>query len=199
MRYIRRMIALAKATAPMTLRDFLAGEAPYEARWELVEGQPMAMAPATRTHAAIQAELGRLIANALLEKGSPCSVLVNPGIVPRVRSDANFRVPDLGVVRGGYEVEQLYLPEPVLLIEVLSPGNESRTRSNVWTYATIPSVKEIAIIWTETIGVELLRRGADGNWPAAAEIVEAGELTFQSIGVQFPLEAVYRTSRLAKA
>ncbi len=192
------MSALANAAASMTLRDFLAWEEPHEARWELVEGQPMAMAPATRTHAAIQAEVGRLISNALVEKGSPCSVLTNPGVVPRVRSDANFRVPDLGVVCGGYEAEELYVAEPILLIEVLSPGNESRTRSNVWTYTTIPSVKEIAIFRTETIGVELLRRGEDGNWPAAAEVVEAGELVFQSIGVQFPLEAVYRTTRLAK-
>ncbi len=192
------MSALANAAATMTLQDFLAWEEPYEARWELVEGQPMAMAPTTRTHAAIQAELGRLIANALLQKGSSCSVLVNPGIVPRVRSDANFRVPDLGVVCGGYEKEELYLAEPVLLIEVLSPGNESRTRSNVWTYTTIPSVREIAIFRTETIGVELLRRGDDGNWPAAAEMIEAGDLAFRSIGVQFPLEAVYRTTRLAK-
>ncbi len=192
------MSALANAAASMALQDFLAWEEPYEARWELVEGQPMAMAPTTRTHAAIQAELGRLIANALLQKGSSCSVLVNPGIVPRVRSDANFRVPDLGVVCGGYEKEELYLAEPVLLIEVLSPGNESRTRSNVWTYTTIPSVREIAIFRTETIGVELLRRGDDGNWPAAAEMIEAGDLAFRSIGVQFPLEAVYRTTRLAK-
>jgi Uma2 family endonuclease len=192
------MSALANAAATMTLQDFLAGEEPYEARWELVEGQPMAMAPTTRTHAAIQAELASLIRNALLEKGSSCSVLANPGIVPRVRSDANFRVPDLGVVCGGYEKEELYLAEPVLLIEVLSPGNESRTRSNVWTYTTIPSVREIAIFRTETIGVELLRRGDDGNWPAAAEMIEAGDLAFRSIGVQFPLEAVYRTTRLAK-
>ena len=192
------MSALANAAATMTLQDFLAWEEPYEARWELVEGQPMAMAPTTRTHAAIQAELGRLIANALLQKGSSCSVLVNPGIVPRVRSDANFRVPDLGVVCGGYEKEELYLAEPVLLIEVLSPGNKSRTRSNVWTYTTIPSVREIAIFRTETIGVELLRRGDDGNWPAAAEMIEAGDMAFRSIGVQFPLEAVYRTTRLAK-
>ncbi|MGA9602414.1 MAG: Uma2 family endonuclease [Methylocystis sp.] len=192
------MSALANAAATMTLQDFLAGEEPYEARWELVEGQPMAMAPTTRTDAAIQAELGRLIANALLQKGSSCSVLVNPGIVPRVRSDANFRVPDLGVVCGGYEKEELYLAEPVLLIEVLSPGNESRMRSNVWTYTTIPSVREIAIFRTETIGVELLRRGDDGNWPAAAEMIEAGDMAFRSIGVQFPLEAVYRTTRLAK-
>jgi len=192
------MSALANAAASMALQDFLAWEEPYEARWELVEGQPMAMAPTTRTHAAIQAELASLIRNALLEKGSSCSVLANPGIVPRVRSDANFRVPDLGVVCGGYEKEELYLAEPVLLIEVLSPGNESRTRSNVWTYTTIPSVREIAIFRTETIGVELLRRGDDGNWPAAAEMIEAGDLAFRSIGVQFPLEAVYRTTRLAK-
>ncbi len=79
---------------------------------------------------------------------------------------------------------------------VLSPGKESRTRSNVWTYRL--SVKEITIFRTEAIGVELLRRRDEGNWRAAAEGGEAGELAFRSIGVQFPIEAVSRTTRLAR-
>jgi Uma2 family endonuclease len=191
------MSALAKTVQPMTVQEFLQWEEPDDARWELVEGQPVAMAPAKRTHAAVQSELARLIGNALSEKGSPCSVLVNPGVVPRVRSQANFRVPDLGVVCGGYEAEQLYVPEPILLIEILSQGNESKTRANVWTYTTLPSVKEIAVFLTDRIGVELLRRGPDGAWPETAEVIERGDVVFESAGIAFPLAAVYRTSRLA--
>jgi hypothetical protein len=42
------------------------------------------MAPASRTHCGIQGELGRLIGNHFLERGSPCYVIPTPGIVPRV-------------------------------------------------------------------------------------------------------------------
>jgi hypothetical protein len=38
-----------------------------------VDGEPQAMAPASRTHGAIQAELCRLIANHLAERSSLCS------------------------------------------------------------------------------------------------------------------------------
>jgi Uma2 family endonuclease len=190
------MSALANVAKPMTVEEFLVWEGPFDARWELVEGQPIAMAPAKRTHNAIQAELTGLIRDALLERGSPCSVLTTPGVVPRVRSKVNFRVPDIGVVCGDYEEEQLYVPEPIVLIEVLSPGNESKTRSNIWTYTTLPSVKEIAVFLTDKIGAELLRRGADGNWPETPEMIEAGDVVFESLGVFFPLEAAYRTTRL---
>jgi len=84
-----------------------------------------------------------------------------------------------------------------VLIEIPSPGNELRTRSNVWTYTTLPSVKEIAIFYTEKIGVELLRRGADGSWPETAEAIETGDVVFASIGVAFPAAAGYRTTSLA--
>ena len=55
------------------------------------------MAPGSETHAALQGEIGALLRNHLLEKGGKCRLLSQPGIVPRVRSDRNFRIPDLGV------------------------------------------------------------------------------------------------------
>ena len=43
-------------------------------------------------------------------------------IVPGVRASRNRRVPDLGVTCAP--------PEPILLIEILSPSNEAETRTN---------------------------------------------------------------------
>ena len=34
------------------------------------------------------------------------------------------------------------LADPLLLVEILSPSNEAKTRVNEWAYATIPSVRE---------------------------------------------------------
>ena len=134
------MSALAKTPASMTVAEFYAFAEAAPGRWQLVDGKAIAMAPANRTHGAVQAELSRLIANALVETGGPCSVVVAPGVIPHVRSHANVRVPDLAVVCGDYETEQRALTEPVALIEILSPSNASKL-ANVWTYTTIPSVK----------------------------------------------------------
>ena len=60
------------------------------------------------------------------------------------------------------------LPDPVLVVEILSPSNETETRENVWAYASIPSVQEILLLRSTEIAAELLRRQADGNWPEQA-------------------------------
>ena len=94
------------------------------------------MALANRTHGAIQAELGSLIVNHLSKQGGPCTLVVAPGVIPHVQSDTNIRIPDLAVTCSGYDPEEAALTDPVLLIEILSPGNQAETWANVWAYTT---------------------------------------------------------------
>ncbi len=173
----------------MTTAEFLVWDAPGPQQWQLVDGEPRAMAPASDAHAAIQTELGRLLGNHLLT--SPCRVPTNPGIVPRVQSRTNFRIPDLGVMRPEGSEER-----PILLVEILSPSNRAETWSNVWTYLSIPSVREVLVLRSDAIGADLLRRAPDGTWPERAETIEVGELVLESIGFRAPLADFYRTSRL---
>lgn len=192
------MSALPKIPSRMSVAEFLAWDAPAPGPWQLVDGEPQAMAPASRTHGAIQNELGRLIANHLVECGSPCAVISTPGVIPRVQSETNFRIPDLAVACSGYDVEETALSEPVLLIEILSPSNQAETWTNVWAYTTIPSVQEILIVKTATIGAEILRRAADGSWPDRPSPIDAGgDLALESIAFRVALSALYRTTRLA--
>jgi Uma2 family endonuclease len=192
------MEAALQIPAVMTVSEFLAWNAPSGPPWQLVDGEPRAMAPASRTHNSIQGELGGLIRNHLLERGSPCSVLPNPGIVPRVRSDSNFRIPDLAVTCTSYEEEEYSLTNPVLVVEVLSPSNQPETWTNVWAYTTIPSVQEILIVHSTAIRADLLRRDADGAWPERATVIEDGMLELRSIGLAIDLQAIYRDTRLAR-
>jgi Uma2 family endonuclease len=179
------------------LRNFFAWTPPTAEAWQLVDGEPQAMAPASRTHGAIQAEIGWLIANALNERGSPCTVITAPGVIPRAQSETNVRIPDLAVTCLPYDEEEQALTSPVLVIEILSPGNQAETYANVWAYTTIPSVQEILVLNTAKIGAELLRRAKDGNWPPQPLAIETSDLTLESIGLSIPLAAAYRTARLA--
>src|SRR5208337_616634 len=191
------MTALPKIPVRMTVAEFLAWNPPSPQLWQLVDGEPQAMAPANRTHGAIQAELCSLIRNHLEERSSPCSVVTTPGVIPRVQSETNVRIPDLAVTCSGYDEEESSLTDPVLLIEILSPSNQAETWANVWTYKTMPSVQEILVLKTASIGAELLRRNQDGSWPSQPSTIEAGDLILESIGFSFPLAAAYRTTRLA--
>jgi Uma2 family endonuclease len=190
------MSGALKIPSVLTVAEFLAWNAPPNARWQLVEGVPTAMAPPSRTHGMIQAELGLLIGLHLRERGSPCRVVTTPGLVPRIRSEGNFRIPDLAVTCAPYQQEEYDLADPVLVIEILSPSNRSETWLNVWAYATIPSVREIVIVDSTAIAVEVLRRGDNGDWPAHAERVTEGTVRLASVGFTTPIDAIYRGTRL---
>jgi Uma2 family endonuclease len=194
------MAALSKRIpARMTVDEFLVWDADdlTGRRWQLIDGAPVLMAPAAAPHGAIQNELGRLLANHLAELGSPCHVITAPGIVPRVRANENFRVPDLGVTCAPPSREVM-VQEPVLLIEILSPSNEPETRANVWAYTTMPSVQEILLVRSTRVEAELLRRGADGVWPEQPANIRSGDvLELGSLGFVVPLTALYRTTGLA--
>jgi Uma2 family endonuclease len=154
------------------------------------------MAPASENHGAIQSEAAYLLTGHLRERRPACRVITAPGVVPRVRSATNHRIPDLGVTcsppSGGHVVT-----DPVLLIEILSPSNEALTRENVWAYSTIPSVAEILLLGSVRVEAELLRRGRDGSWPEAPVFLGAeDDLELASIGFQGPLRAFYRSTDL---
>jgi Uma2 family endonuclease len=88
--------------------------------------------------------------------------------------------------------------EPLLLIEIPSPSNEVKTRSNILTYVTIPCVQEILAVHSTRIEAELFRRNGDGIWPAEPLIVAAADvvLALTSVAFSTPLAAFYRTTAL---
>jgi Uma2 family endonuclease len=192
------MSSALKPPDRMTMAEFLAWDAPGNTRWQLVDGEPIAMAPTSRTHGSLLLELGSLIRNHLADAGNPCTVIAAPGIVPRVRANENFRIPDLAVTCTRYETEEYDVANPVLIVEVLSPSNRADTWRNVWAFTTIPSLREIVLLSSTAVRAELLRRGSDGSWPAASTVIEDGDLLLDSIDLGIPLAAIYRTTRLAR-
>ncbi len=191
------MVALRKPCPErQTVAEFLAWDSGDRSGrlWQLRDGVPEAMAPATEAHGAIQAELARLIGNHLVQSGSRCRLIVNAGVVPRVRAAHNVRIPDLAVTCSPPGRERL-MTDPVLLVEILSPSNAAETWANVWTYTTIPSVADILVISSTEMRADLLQRAPDGNWPETPAVIGPGEtLHLESIGLELALAAAYRTT-----
>ena len=189
------MVALRKPrpVAPMNLPAALGWDSGDGSGrlWQLRDGVPEAMAPASETHGAIQAELGRLLGNHLLDTGRPCRVVTTPGIVPRVRAGENLRIPDLAVTCAPPGSNRL-TTDPVPVVEILSPSNAEQPWANVWAYTTIPSVTEILVVASTERRAELLARGADGTWPATAETV-SDTLRLDNVGLTLPLISLDRT------
>lgn len=197
------MVALPKSepVAHMTVTEFLAWPAdPTGRTWQLIDGEPVAMAPASQTHGAIQSEVAALLRNHLNAQGGRHRVITAPGLVPPVRTDWNVRVPDLAVTCSPDDPTARLLADPVLIVEILSPSNEGETWANVWAYTTIPSVREILVLRSLERGGELLRRGADGIWPQRGIAVGPDDtVTLDSIAGSFALAAFYATTRVGRA
>ena len=86
------------------------------------------------------------------------------------------------------------LPEPALVAEIRSPGNEPTTQA----YASIPSVREILIIHLVRMLMEQLLRGDDGTWPDEPVSSDAATtLTIRTIGLTCPISALYRRNHLS--
>lgn len=132
---------------PMTVEEFQTWQPePEQAgwRWQLIDGQPVGMAPTSIDHGAIQSRCSTII-DMHLQKLGRCIVVTAPGVVPKDRSRTNQLVPDLGVSCAEQPGGNTRV-DPVLFVEILSPSNAAITRGNVFACKTIPSVRDILVL-----------------------------------------------------
>lgn len=120
------MSAATQISAPMSIEEFLVRASPPGVQWQLVDGVPVAMVPTSPIHASIQNELGALLRNHLAAQDGRCRAYTNPGVRLGADADRNLRIPDLGVtcaplVQGGPA-----LPDPLVLVDILSPAIRAR-------------------------------------------------------------------------
>ncbi len=175
----------------MTVNEFLDWpEDPTGAIWQLVDGEPTLMAPASDVHGTIQGNISFTLTGHLREARPGCRISENPGIRPRVRRENNVRIPDLAVSCLPARPGSYFMSDPILAIEILSPSNEAETWSNVWTYCTIPSLLEILIVRSTQMAAETLCRNADGTWPE--RFTPTGDtIELASVGAKFALADLY--------
>ena len=190
--------ARRKLPTHMTVDEFIAwtGDG-TAAKYELIDGELRAMAPATTTHGSIQATLSRLLGDALLKAERRCRAITEPGVAVRINSRANMRIPDMGVTCSPDIAGQVTMPEPLLLVEIMSPGNKADTMTNVWAYTTIPSLHEILVVQSTRIEAQLYRRQSDGSWPEEPETIGVNDLLrLESAGLSVPLKNIYALTYL---
>lgn len=184
----------------MTADDFLDWPGDGSGRtFQLVDGEVRPVSPASATHALIQANLAFLLKTAIRAAGLPLHVGTETAIVPALNAGTNVRVPDLGVTATPVEQGQQTLSEPLLIIEVLSPGNQDDTRDNIRAYATLPSVREMAVLYSTRLLAEVHRRDPGGNWLPDPEVVgQDGRLRLPSAALDVPLAEAYEGTWLVR-
>lgn len=178
----------------MTADDFLAWPGDGTGRtFQLVDGEVRAVSPASETHGTIQGRMAYLLWRAIEAAGLPLRVLAEGAVIPALNARANVRVPDVVVATGTAERGQQTVPEPVLVVEILSPGNADDTRDTIRALSTLPSVREMAVLHSTRLLAEVHRRDpATGAWLPDPEYVGPGEaLRLPSAGLEVALEEAY--------
>jgi Uma2 family endonuclease len=173
----------------MTLGEFLRWEDGTDTRYELIDGFAIAMAPPARAHGVLCIRLGAAI-DAGLRSRRPCMAQAEAGIVRPDRDDT-FYVADLAVTCSPYQRGEQLVKDPILIVEILSPGTERHDRrTKLPAYRAIDSVSEILLIDSETIYAEILRREGD-RW--ITELVQGRDATLRltSVDLQIAMAELY--------
>jgi Uma2 family endonuclease len=173
----------------MSLNEFLRWEDGTDTRYELLWGVPVAMAPPARAHGTLWARLGGMI-DATLRFRRPCGAQTEAGIARPDRDDTYY-VADLAVTCSPYQRGEQLVKDPILIVEILSPGTERHDRrTKLPVYRDIESVREILLIDSESVYAEILRREGD-RW--ITELVQGRDATLRlaSVDLQIAMAELY--------
>jgi len=138
------MVALRKER--MTVNEFLPWAKQQPECWELFDGIPTAMSPERVIHGDTKYRAARAFDAAIANARVPCRFVLDSAAV---RIDArNSYQPDLLVYCGDpISGDALEVPNPVVVVEVLSPGNAiTDLRDKLQGYFRIPSIAHYLVI-----------------------------------------------------
>jgi Uma2 family endonuclease len=163
----------------MSVDEFLRWEDGTDTRYELVDGVVVAMAPPARSHRILAARLAGVL-EAALRGRRPCAAENEAGVARPDRADLCF-VADIAVSCDPARRDEQLIPNPILIVEILSPGTNAFDRNvKVPEYRQIPSVQEILLLDSATAFAEILRRDGE-RW--ITEIVQGTEATLSLASV----------------
>jgi len=134
----------------MKVPEFLAwAEAQPRGRYELVDGEIVAMAPERVRHNLVKFAVARALDDAVRRAKLPCTVFTDG--VGIVINDETVREPDASVQCGVEpNLDAMTLETPLIVVEVASPSSERHdTHAKLIEYFSIRSIRHYLIILPE--------------------------------------------------
>jgi Uma2 family endonuclease len=130
----------------MTVEEFLAWAEGEEGRYELDDGQVVAMSPEQGQHLRVKGAVFLALVEAVKRSGAPCEALPDGATV---RIDAHTAFEPDALVNCGERMgnTELIAPAPVIVVEVLSPSTGYRDNAHkLANYFRVPSIQHYLII-----------------------------------------------------
>jgi Uma2 family endonuclease len=182
------------ARSRMTADEFLdwAMAQPEGARYELVTGEVVAMAPERAVRGRAKVAAFDALRAGVVEAGLPCEAFVD-GMAVRVDETTVFE-PDV-LLRCGPPVpdECIEIRDPVIVVEVLSPSSTSRdTGGKLDDYFRIPSVRHYLIV--ETANRTVIHHRRDDAGELQIRILRDGTIALQPPGLSLAVASLFLTT-----
>lgn len=177
----------------MTVDEFLAWDDGESERYELIDGEPVMMAPGSAFHAFLSARLGTLLSVAL----EPLTgfAVYSQGGVSEAGWTHSVYAPDIAVTRGLPTRGQHLLQHPVLVAEILSPSTETIDwRKKQPDYQSIVTLQDILLIGQDRPLVDHFFRDSveTAVWQHQCVSGPSDEIALRSAPIRLPLAKLYK-------
>lgn len=150
------------AATLMDVDAFLAWAEGRAGRWELRDGRPVMMAPERAAHALTKFSVQKTLDAAVQRAGLPCRVFPD-GMTVRVSAKTAFEPDALIVCPGPADLNTMEIPDPVVVVEVLSPSAAADDHGpKLDGYFSLPSVAHYLILDPDRRVMIWHKRGAAG-------------------------------------
>ena len=188
-------MALATRKQPLEPDDFLDWEKHQAERHEFVSGEVRLMVGGTIGHNDITDNVHAALRTRL--RGTACRARA---VQTRVKvADEHFVYPDVLVSCSPRRADELFIDDPVLVVEVLSPSTAHYDKTEKrWVYQAIPSLRQLVYVSPNEAKVELVTREPDDSWRSVFVTGLAADLPLASLDLSIPVAEIYADTAVAE-
>jgi Uma2 family endonuclease len=177
---------------PMNVDDYLAWAQSHPGRYELSEGEVIAMSPEGAGHAAVKYAVQTALLAGIRARGLPCHMLPD-GVTVRIDETTAYE-PDALVYCGDrLAPSALVVPAPMVVVEVLSPSTRRiDALAKLAGYFRLPSVAHYLIVDPAKPLVVHHARGSGET--ILTRVVTQGTIDLDPPGFSLALESLYAST-----
>ena len=181
-------MALAGLKEPIDPDAFLDWERRQAERHELVGGAVRLMVGGTIGHNDVTDNVCAALRSRL--RCTPCRAR---SVQTKVRAACGEIVyPDVLVSCTPRRPDELFVDDPVLVIEVLSPSTADYDQTEKrWVYQSIASLRQLVFVSPGEAKVELVTREADQSWRSIFVVGLDASLALDCLDLRLPMAEVY--------
>jgi len=161
---------------------------PADQRYELLAGEPVAMAPERNRHNLVKLDCAVALREAVKKSKSPCTVFGDGASI--IIDETTLYEPDVTVqCNHSIDLDAVTVSEPMIVVEVLSPSTHGiDTGRKLIGYFELPSIIHYLVV---DPGTKVATHHYRANNQIITRLVKHGRISMEPPGIEFELEEMF--------